>query len=788
MITLSKLTLKNFKIFDGNAYSINFQNSDLILLDGPNGYGKTSVFDAIELGLTGNISRFIALESKQNPTDVVVAHNGATDVEIEIEFQSDQGVRLFQRKLKKNIPNSLKKISNFKELWELNEIVNDKVLPVDKTALDNFFGSSDLSRDYLFYHYVQQEETSRFLKNNNEVQRAEELSKLFGDTRKTEERLQKLTNACRRFSAVKKDITNKIVRLKDLYNINDNTSISVGNAQSHFFLLHWLTSQNKTPFWDAESIPELNQEKLNSILDEIDYIKKIIKHKDFYLKSRSYEVVARQTEIITLYVAYYNAINNHKEIILNQEKYNKIRNSLKMLNSFDYKKIEEGIDFDLLFKSLNLENKLPFELALKELNNEHLTLKGLSSVFLELYKNHQAMQKETCYLEDNSICQLCGHDHKKYDALKKAIDDHGNLLKKELGLQEQKLITSRESFNTNFLRPIIEKCENHLKSITPLAADELININQSVIEKDRLEKLRSWLIAQNIIHDELLLTSYPIEGGTEVINKNVEKLRLAIIEKIGSAPKDYHEDNAGNVFDRIYRDYFNKKPELLRTMKEEDVNKKENYVKSVFFISLRKILDELNDYNIKNDNLGRAIDDINKVIVVIKKQIRKYRKKLITDIEIPFYLYSGKILQTHQAGLGEGIFIKDPTGEDELRNVRFVSNWESDHDVLNTMSSGQISAVVISLVLALNKVYCRKLSSILIDDPVQTMDDINMSSLIEVLRNDFKNKQLIMSTHEEKVSRYFTYKYLKHNFNVKIVNLMERKVYIPGNKYSYSIL
>jgi len=67
------------------------------------------------------------------------------------------------------------------------------------------------------------------------------------------------------------------------------------------------------------------------------------------------------------------------------------------------------------------------------------------------------------------------------------------------------------------------------------------------------------------------------------------------------------------------------------------------------------------------------------------------------------------------------------------------------------------------------------------------MDDINMASLVEVLRNDFSEKQIILSTHEDKVARYFTYKYLKHNENVKIVNLMQRKEYVPGNKYLYTV-
>lgn len=102
------------------------------------------------------------------------------------------------------------------------------------------------------------------------------------------------------------------------------------------------------------------------------------------------------------------------------------------------------------------------------------------------------------------------------------------------------------------------------------------------------------------------------------------------------------------------------------------------------------------------------------------------------------------------------------------------------------MSSGQVSAIVIALTLALHKVYASSLSSILIDDPVQTMDDINMSSLVEILRNDFKDKQIILSTHEDKVARYFTYKYLKYNESVKIVNLMKRQEYIPSNNFIYS--
>ena len=51
--------------------------------------------------------------------------------------------------------------------------------------------------------------------------------------------------------------------------------------------------------------------------------------------------------------------------------------------------------------------------------------------------------------------------------------------------------------------------------------------------------------------------------------------------------------------------------------------------------------------------------------------------------------------------------------------------------------------------LAMNKLYVGdddQLGFLLIDDPVQTMDDINMASLVELLRNEFDDKQMILST------------------------------------------
>ena len=140
---------------------------------------------------------------------------------------------------------------------------------------------------------------------------------------------------------------------------------------------------------------------------------------------------------------------------------------------------------------------------------------------------------------------------------------------------------------------------------------------------------------------------------------------------------------------------------------------------------------------------------------------------LYTVARVPLLIYTGKILQDYQNGLG--VFVN----KDEMR---FVSNGDAKHDILNTFSSGQLSGFVLAFLFAMNKQYIKASSDdigfILIDDPVQTMDDINISSLIEVLRNDFANKQIVLSTHEMDKENYILYKFYKYNqvgqsFNVK---------------------
>ena len=118
----------------------------------------------------------------------------------------------------------------------------------------------------------------------------------------------------------------------------------------------------------------------------------------------------------------------------------------------------------------------------------------------------------------------------------------------------------------------------------------------------------------------------------------------------------------------------------------------------------------------------------------LNKIIKKHKKGMINKIKIPFYIYSGKILQSYQQGIG--IFID--IHETENKNfVKFITGYKSDHDVVYHLSSGQMAVVSIAFCLSLNKVYNtnKHFKFLAIDDPIQTMDDLNIHTFIELIRH-----------------------------------------------------
>lgn len=84
-----------------------------------------------------------------------------------------------------------------------------------------------------------------------------------------------------------------------------------------------------------------------------------------------------------------------------------------------------------------------------------------------------------------------------------------------------------------------------------------------------------------------------------------------------------------------------------------------------------------------------------------------------------------------------------------------------------TFSTAQINVIAVSIFLAMAlQQQCTRLATILMDDPIQSMDDINIISFIDILRscsdksqNEFQEKQIILSTHDDKIYRLMMNKF-----------------------------
>jgi hypothetical protein len=99
---------------------------------------------------------------------------------------------------------------------------------------------------------------------------------------------------------------------------------------------------------------------------------------------------------------------------------------------------------------------------------------------------------------------------------------------------------------------------------------------------------------------------------------------------------------------------------------------------------------------------------------------------------------------------------------EEWRWITIGLEWNKKWSPEFTFSQWQLAWVALSCVLAFYKKVISqkvKLRILLIDDPIQTIDDLNALNLINILRYDFSDSQVILSTHAENFDKLIRYKY-----------------------------
>lgn len=782
MLRLSSIEFTNFKVFGSGTYRVNFNNSDLMLLDGPNGYGKTSVFDAIELALSGTIKRFINTDGRQTPEDVVVAYDPRSDVLIDVVLShSPEDELSFRRKLKSPIPTGAQKISRFPELWDVFIRGESGWTPAKQADVDVILDNKNFTRDFHLFHYVQQEEAASFLKSNSETARAAQISQLFGDTAAAEAKYAYLKNTEKRLASQRTIQIQKAELLKSSHNIDGDRESTNADDIEHRYLLPWLLETTKSPEWDLAEFEAFNQSKFSSFSGELNVMLELVKNRDFYISSLPYLRACRSPDLVSDYICFYNSLDHIQGM-------DEVKSRDRMLERCQAALVNGEIPNNLsyIFDLLGRHDFEHFQKDQDTINELRRTSSGLKAIYRKIVAQHTDLNSSLVSLPEESRCPFCGKPHENHNELEVAALVRVSDFTKLLSDQDVSILELANSIKNRFIDPVIAQIVDFRAKNTAVPDDVMVSLKKAELTKERLIKFDAWLKNCSFSFADLMLPPLSDHVDAERLSLNLEEMMRRIYKSTPSAPLEYQIANEGDAFDRMFREYFGNRNDNLLSITEEGVEKKMKYLESCFHSSFQVVLKDIAMHMDNAKRLEKVEQELAAVAMKVLKKIRQYKKKLIGDIEIPFYIYSGKILQSHQSGIGQGVFLKDPTGGDELKNVRLVSNYQRDHDVLNTMSSGQISAVVISLTLALNKIYAKKFSPILIDDPVQTMDDINMSSLVELLRNEFPDRQIVLSTHEDKVAKYFVYKYLKYGRKVRQLNLMTGNEFDSLDNYVYA--
>lgn len=790
MIKLGRVRIENFKSFI-NPINFNFTNQDLIIFDGPNGFGKTTIFDAIELCFTGRVSRITPTDTKTKKTHILKGDDSKpTSIKMELLYEGNT-VIVIETIIPTDISGDDRKINNYQNTiqrfefteWDYESTDNYPMKVLDEGKLKLLLKNKKIDSTFTLFNYIQQEETCHFLRID-EKERHKKISYLFGTINESE-KLNKL-------DLLVEKIKDKIDYYKPIIERDENELSKLSNPD--FIEGNSANQIGSGKIVSLTNLESCTVEQIDSYISNLTGIDWILKNKESYkaLKfNHSLKKITNEKKKELRNLIKFGMINDYKEI----EKLNKQYSSWEKTNkkSISYERLlniynlkPNSLDNETLIKYIQIFPKecskfsLDIERLKSTINNSNSFNKILISIeesrknLIIHYKNH---------LGDNNNedihCPLCGDEKISWVNLQNEYNKQTMYFEELLGDNGKQLASITEKLIKELISPLALRMKRFItryKSYINYEFDEIKKI-KSISKQDfeNMNSIKNWLII-NIdgytYYQDSSLRDYRNDYD-EITNQLILFIENLAKRLHIDAPKNYLAfTNDLNTFDEILDangeividsvDIAND----LRLLKQLLVKKNSHSYKEKEekIIILRKKIEKL--------SLKRR--EIMAISEVYRNEIKAYEKDIAKHIAIPFFIYSSKILQSRPEG--SGVFLITPDTNRANGFIQFRSTPNDSHDAWNTMSSGQLSGVVISFTLAMNKVYPSNLSTILIDDPVQTMDEVNMASFVQMMKYEFPDIQLLLSTHESKVANYFSYKYNEAGLNTLPINMKKKRL------------
>lgn len=788
------LEICNFKLFDEKFDKIDdLSEASLVLLNGPNGFGKTTIFDAIELALTGEIKRIntysddLGVKKTEAHKRTILISDEKKDAYVKLILEKKANIIEIQRlysggnisKKGGSVEYNPKKI--FEKL-KCKLLINGREVE-DMDATLNELKLSNIKEFYDKCCFLSQDEHLIFLKEANK-DKASSLNFLFEIPFERREELTRLktilqqlknnnrTNAVGYINQLEKKKEELEKETQILKSALEKIDSSVENMISYQRIF-----PEKEIDWDKE-IVSLSEKLFDDALNEISKLIFFSEHHEEcinYLWNKPYKDIVKtfngsdfisfDDNPLEFAYRYYFLINNEKEIETDYKRqlnYNKLKDHIEK-RQLDKISWEFVID-EKLFNDDTIElikNKLEQIADLKETQNIIST--AITNI-LETRTSfigyiNDAMNNEAI---DEKTCPLCGTPYSQKEELVKSIEEETRKLQSLCDQSTQKISNMMDELYKNYFDSLLA---NLLKKNENISVNIYKKLQQVKVKKPDVEKIQVLLQKIGISIPNIYQEDHTL------LEKGYYNLVQIINSKLRPIPENIELELVSKDFYRIFEFYYVKNNELFLNMTSKLLQSKKNYIEHLFFNSSMKLLNEkkemLSTTEKRLSKLNDIFNEINEYQNAIDEGVRAYKQRIIGDIEPLLYIYTAKILQ--QKFNGKSIYLS--TG-DECNSIKFINSKNDDQDILYSMSSGQLAAVSISFLLCMNQVYCGKeLPILLIDDPIQTIDDVNMVGLVDILRYEFEDRQIFMSTHEQKFEWYLRYKYEKTDGNIKLFNM-----------------
>lgn len=744
---IKSISFSNFKyVSKERTLRLNLPNAESLILGGPNGYGKTTVFDALELLITGEIRHFNAdLPNKGKESICVLANDATHDFCVAAEFVSDGKIIEIKRQFRAE--------NNFESYLTVNEesIVDEQVfslLGISKNLFElGIYISQMDSLNFLQQKYKARKESvigildSSYIENRfGEIKKIQELLKV-----KFDEEEKKRLDALSKVDNERAQLANalKVLQLSQ----EDIPYVKLFENKEYIF---------DKEFFDKDDLYEAIIAPVNDLIEFCKY------EQAFFVIKRNMEIryiveIDKKIFAALFFVKEIAECLKHSKIISLSTELLKLKDSCQVKNFYLSETIIEALELnekvtiqvnELLLQKRTIEKGMSdTQAALSKILKQR-------SDFLVSYNNSISEK-----VLPERICPLCGRESEALSDLFSSTED---VLKSNLGLVATQLTNLVMELTNLFSVEVIPKANLFLES------------HKGVIEKHNLlfpylqidtTELREKLKSENITFSNLF------ENVDFAI---FETKYLETINELSGKLTPETEVVSAELYAKLLRISLQYYSESM-PYDESVLMKKKFYISAMFSNSF---IAKLQDAEVRFTTLHSSLEKIRSgyantsenIGVIIKKfdaAKKLYQSSIAKNIAVPMFIFSGKIIQNYPLGLG--ILI-------EVDNNAIVFKTEGiKSDIFNNLSTGQLNGVVISLLLSIKEVFATSgsLNTLLIDDPLQTIDEVSAISLIDLLSEHFGDTQILLSTHEDDKQFLMKKKYEQSGKRCSVFNMQE---------------